>query len=194
MIASTIKIIRIIFSIIHQVISTVVSTYNHQISIKSFALHLSDDQIHHQALHHRTKSYNPVSRSIIPSFIHQSDALSSQKFLIHFEISASIIHFSLSVSVIQFFVYIISLLLSFFFLLLFFFHIISSHQFSDIARFCFFVFFLFCLLFVLSFVFCVLFVVYWNNFRFYQRLISYFFSNFFFANFFTNFFVDRTID
>ena len=57
--------IRIIFSIIHQIISTAFSTYNHQASIKSFALHLSDDHIHHQALHHRTRSNNFVSHSSI---------------------------------------------------------------------------------------------------------------------------------
>ena len=124
---------------------------------------------------------------LISLLIHQSDALSPQKSLIHFETSASITHFSLSASVTHFFAYIISLLLSLLLSLLFFFHIISSHQLSDIARFCFFVF-------CLPFVFCVLSVVYWNNFRFYQRLISYFFFNSFFANFFTNFLVDRTID
>ena len=33
------------FKIIHQIISTVFSTYNHQISIKSFALHLSVNHV-----------------------------------------------------------------------------------------------------------------------------------------------------
>ena len=112
MIASTIKIIRIIFSIIHQIIPTASSTY----TIRSRPNHLP---FTYQMIKFAIKPSTAERDHIIPSLIRLSDALPPQKPLIHFETSVSITHFSLSAPATHFFAYIISLLLSLLFLLFF---------------------------------------------------------------------------
>ena len=121
MIASTIKIIRIIFSIIHQVISTVFSTY----IIRFRSNHLP---FIYQMIKFIIKFFVVERDHITSLFIRQSDALSPQKSLIYFEISVSIIHFFVQRLSHSFFVYIISLFLSLFL------HFALSRSSSTISR------------------------------------------------------------
>ena len=91
MVASTTKTTRIIFSIIHQVISTAFSTYNHQeYIIRSRSNHLL---FIYQVIKFIIKPFVIGRGHIIPSLIRQSDALSPQKPLIHLRTSVSITQF-----------------------------------------------------------------------------------------------------
>ena len=134
---------------------------HHQIIISSDKI---INQInHHQAFHHRSSLRVVSSKFITCCFIEiieiiwlrssfysivvrsQSRVVSSQKSLIHFEISVSITHFSLSVSVTHFFrLYNFTFFLTFFF---FFFHIISYVKQLSILCFLFLFLLLFCFLF-----------------------------------------------